>query len=129
MWFFKSKDKKKETKPAKKAEPAKKPETKTTTAKKPTTKSAVKNERKTTTKATTTKSATKSESKAKKDLGAYRVVYDKEDRLWKIKRDGAKRVIDSYATKDEALKRVDELCESNNAKVYVHKKDGKFQKQ
>ena len=60
--------------------------------------------------------------------GVYRVVFDKEDKLWKIKKDGAKRVIDSKKTKDEALKRVQELSESQDTKFVVYKKDGKFQK-
>lgn len=151
MWFFKSKEKKKEiVKPetveekkteTKKTNSSKSNSTKKEPSKKTTTKSAeAKTSAKTTTKSTTTKTANKktttkksttknSTSKPKKELGAYRVVYDKEDRLWKIKRDGARRVIDSYATKDEALERVEELSESNNARVVVHKKDGKFQKQ
>ncbi len=60
--------------------------------------------------------------------GVYRVVYDRDDRLWKIKRDGAKRVIASMVTKDEALKRVKELSETKDVGFVVHKKDGKFQK-
>ena len=64
--------------------------------------------------------------KEKKAL--YRVVYDKESKSWKIKKDGAKRVIDSKHTKEEALARVNELVESQDAKYVVHKKDGKFQK-
>ncbi len=58
----------------------------------------------------------------------YRVIFDKEDRLWKIKKDGAKRVIDSKVTKEEALARVQELSESHDFKFVVYKKDGKFQK-
>ena len=58
----------------------------------------------------------------------YRVLYDKEARVWVIKKDGAKRVIDSKHTKEEALARVNELVESQDAKYVVHKKDGKFQK-
>lgn len=58
----------------------------------------------------------------------YRVVYNREDRTWQIKKDGARRVISSFATKEEALSRVKELCESQKLKVIVHKKDGKFQK-
>lgn len=69
---------------------------------------------------------TKTEIKERKSV--YRVVYDRENRVWLIKKDGAKRVIASFATKEEALKRVKELCESQNLKVIVHKKDGKFQK-
>ncbi len=66
------------------------------------------------------------EDKEKKAI--YRVLYNKEDRTWQIKKDGAKRVISSYPTKDEALKRVKELSESNDMSYIVHKKDGKFQK-
>ncbi len=58
----------------------------------------------------------------------YRVVFDKEDKLWKIKKDGAKRVIDSKKTKEEALARVQELADSQDSKFVVYKKDGKFQK-
>lgn len=61
--------------------------------------------------------------------GSYRVIYSKEDKVWLIKRDGAKRTIASYKTKEQALARVSELCKNQNAKVIVHKKDGKFQKQ
>ena len=61
--------------------------------------------------------------------GSYRVIYSKEDKVWLIKRDGAKRTIASFKTKEQALARVSELCKNQNAKVIVHKKDGKFQKQ
>lgn len=60
--------------------------------------------------------------------GIYRVVYDKADREWKIKRDGAKRIIDSYATKEEALARVKELSDNSDVGFVVYKRDGKFQK-
>ena len=66
------------------------------------------------------------EDKEKKAI--YRVLYNKEDRTWQIKKDGAKRVISSFPTKNEALKRVKELSESNDLNYIVHKKDGKFQK-
>ncbi len=65
-------------------------------------------------------------SKTKKPI--YRVIYDKESRSWLIKKDGAKRTIASFATKDEALNRVKELSISNDLNFVVHKKDGKFQK-
>lgn len=61
-------------------------------------------------------------------LGKYVVVFDKEDKLWKIKRDNAKRVIASYSTKTDALARVKTLCENNDAGVVVKKKNGQFQK-
>ena len=66
------------------------------------------------------------EDKEKKAI--YRVLYNKEERTWQIKKDGAQRVISSFPTKDEALKRVKELSESNDLNYIVHKKDGKFQK-
>ena len=48
--------------------------------------------------------------------------------MWKIKKDGAKRIIDSKKTKEEALARVQELSKSQDTKFVVYKKDGKFQK-
>ena len=58
----------------------------------------------------------------------YRVLFDKEEKVWKIKKDGAKRVIDSKKTKEEALNRVQELSGNQELKFVVYKKDGKFQK-
>ena len=68
------------------------------------------------------------EVKEKEKKAIYRVLYSKEDRTWQIKKDGAKRIIASYPTKDEALKRVKSLSENNDLNFTVHKKDGKFQK-
>lgn len=68
------------------------------------------------------------ESKEPARKSMYRVIFDKEDKMWKIKKDGAKRVIDSKKTKEEALARVQELSKSQDAKFVVYKKDGKFQK-
>ena len=68
----------------------------------------------------------KEEAKTRKAV--YRVVFDKEDGLWKIKKDGAKRVIGSRKTKEEALARVQELSANQDSKFVVYKKDGKFQK-
>lgn len=58
----------------------------------------------------------------------YRVIYDKEAQLWLIKKDGAKRTIASFVTKEEALNRVKDLSSSNDLNYVVHKKNGKFQK-
>ena len=41
----------------------------------------------------------KSEEKKPKGPHNYRVVYDKEEKIWKLRKDGAKRVIKSFATK------------------------------
>ena len=65
-------------------------------------------------------------TKNKKPL--YRVVYDKNNGKWNIKKDGADRIIDSKLTKQEALDRVKKLSDNNDTKFIVHKKDGKFQK-
>ena len=66
------------------------------------------------------------EKKARKAV--YRVVFDKEDSLWKIKKDGAKRIIASYKTKQEALDKVQNLSKNQEINFVVMKKDGKFQK-
>ena len=98
------------TKPAKKTDTTKK----STTAKKKTVKS---------------EDVEKSESEEQKSRKAiYRVMYDKEARVWIIKKDGAKRKIASFPTKEAALTRVKELAETNELSFVVHKKDGKFQK-
>lgn len=72
------------------------------------------------------KSQETKEEKTKKAV--YRVIFSKEQNAWQIKKDGAKRVIDSKPTKEEALNRVKELSQSQDTKFIVHKKDGKFQK-
>lgn len=70
----------------------------------------------------------KVEEDEKTKKAVYRVVFSKEQKVWQIKKDGAKRVIDSRPTKEEALNRVKELSQSQDTKFVVHKKDGKFQK-
>ncbi len=60
--------------------------------------------------------------------GIYRVIYDSLSRKWNIKKDGAARVIDSKATKEEALERVKALSENQDVGFVVYKKNGKFQK-
>ncbi len=71
---------------------------------------------------------TKKEDSKKTKKPIYRVLYNKEDRTWIIKKDGAKRTIASFVTKDEAISRVKELSTTNDMNYIVHKKDGKFQK-
>lgn len=63
----------------------------------------------------------------KKPLGKYVVTYDKDDKTWKIKRDGAKRVIDSKPTKKEAMARVLELSGNQDVGFVAKKKNGQFQ--
>lgn len=79
-------------------------------------------------KAEVKKVETKEVEEKEVSLGKYVVVFDKEEKLWKIKRDNAKRVIASYATKKDAMARVKTLCENNDAGVVVKKKNGQFQK-
>ena len=146
MWFFGKKKKEKKVE-------EKKQETKKNTAEEETTDEVKKESAKRTNQEVATKKTAKSEetkSQQKKDepksqpqeeeitvqaeengkqkKSVYRVLYDKEDKLWKIKKDGAKRVIDSKKTKEEALARVQELSKSQDTKFVVYKKDGKFQK-
>lgn len=76
--------------------------------------------------ASTSEKSETEDTKSRKSV--YRVIFDKDDKLWKIKKDGAKRIIDSKKTKEEALARVQELSKSQDANFVVYKKDGKFQK-
>ena len=63
-----------------------------------------------------------------KAKASYRVVYDSVEKVWLIKKDGAKRIIRKVATKAEATKVAKELSENQNLNLILHKKDGKFQK-
>ncbi len=141
MWFFKKKNKKVEEKEVEekneeavvetKQEAEVKKEAKTSSNSSKTKNSNTKsnkNEEKIA-KKETLKKEEKTETSEEEKKGSYRVLYSKEDKVWLIKRDGAKRTIASYKTKEQALARVSELCKNQNAKVIVHKKDGKFQKQ
>lgn len=71
---------------------------------------------------------TKVEEEPKTKKPIYRVIYDKEAKVWAIKKDGAKRTIATFSTKEEALNRVKSLSASKELNFIVHKKDGKFQK-
>lgn len=132
MWFFgkKKKEKKVETnsqevqeeKVSKEDEEQEKTETKTPSK-------SMQNKTKTEkTNQSNAKEEKGEEVEEKQKKAVYRVIFDKEDKLWKIKKDGAKRVIDSKKTKEEALERVQELSKSQDTNFVVYKKDGKFQK-
>ena len=132
MWFFgkKKKEKKVETnsqevqeeKVSKEDEKQEKTETKTSSK-------SMQNKTKTEkTNQSNAKEEKGEEVEEKQKKAVYRVIFDKEDKLWKIKKDGAKRVIDSKKTKEEALERVQELSKSQDTNFVVYKKDGKFQK-
>ncbi len=66
--------------------------------------------------------------KAKTRTPIYRVLYDSTERVWVIKKDGAKRIIKKYWTKAEALEAVEKMSANQEISFVVHKKDGKFQK-
>jgi len=58
----------------------------------------------------------------------YRVTPDKERNKWKVKADGADRAIGYYNTKEEAVKKADQLKANNKkARISIHKKDGRIQ--
>ena len=58
----------------------------------------------------------------------YTVLYDRAKDSWVIKRDGMNRVVRRVDTKEEAMSVARALCKKYDAKLVVHKKDGKFQK-
>lgn len=60
--------------------------------------------------------------------GNYVVKYDRTKLSWIITKKGSQRVIRRVQTKEEALRIARELCKKTGAGLYVHKKDGKFQK-
>lgn len=58
----------------------------------------------------------------------YRVIYDKENKEWMVKKDGAQRVIRRVKTKAEALELANQFATNQDLSISVQKKDGKFQK-
>ncbi|MGN1222867.1 MAG: DUF2188 domain-containing protein [Christensenellales bacterium] len=138
------KETKKATKKAKKVEETteekleEKTETKKEVAEEEKDVSEVKNTKKTsTTKKADLKPAVKEtiskrvEKEEKKEVAnaKYRLIYDKENASWVIRKDGAGRTIRRVKTKQEALDILKNMEEKNEEmKVVVHKKNGKFQK-
>lgn len=58
----------------------------------------------------------------------YRVIYDRENKEWMVKKDGAQRVIRRVKTKAEALELAHQFATNQELALSVQKKDGKFQK-
>lgn len=131
MWWFKKKKKKieeeKQTEESKVLETNQVEQEKTEEAEE---EKSAKKEKETKTVKTPAKKADKKETESapKTRKALYRVMYDKEARMWIIKKDGAKRTIASFTTKEDALNRVKELSASKDLNFVVHKKDGRFQK-
>lgn len=59
---------------------------------------------------------------------AYTVKYDRVKMNWVVTKEGQQRPVRRLATKDEALRVARDLAKKTGAGLYVHKKDGKFQK-
>lgn len=58
----------------------------------------------------------------------YHVGFDEQNNKWIIKKSGAKRVIASFKTKEEALERAKDLAKTSDAKLSVQRKNGQFGK-
>jgi len=65
---------------------------------------------------------------ADKELGIYRLKYDKEAKDWVIIRDNAQHASKRCKTKKEAMEALKTLSKNQDAGTIVHKKDGKWQK-
>ncbi len=75
-----------------------------------------------------TENCESAEVKGKETKAIYRVIYDKENKEWMVKKDGATRVIRRVRTKAEALELATQFAENQDLSLSVQKKDGKFQK-
>jgi len=58
----------------------------------------------------------------------YRVIYDRDNKEWMVKKDGAQRVIRRVKTKVEALELAHQFAGNQDLSVSVQKRDGRFQK-
>ena len=56
------------------------------------------------------------------------ITYDKEDKLWVVKKTNAKKASKKFKTKSEAYVYAERLSEARDMALTVKKKDGKFQK-
>ena len=57
------------------------------------------------------------------------VKYDRNKDTWVVAKEGVNKAVRRVDTKEEAMNIARELCKKYNARLVVHKKDGKFQKQ
>lgn len=74
------------------------------------------------------KAATKPVPKKTQPKEMYVLSYDKQDRLWVIKKSTNTRATKKFVTKEEALKELKVLAEKAGIPYLVQKMDGKFQK-
>jgi len=60
----------------------------------------------------------------------YHVVPDKDEGVWKVRREGADRASSTHNVKDEALDKARELAQNNPlSQVKIHKRDGTIQEE
>jgi hypothetical protein len=60
----------------------------------------------------------------------YHVVPDKDERVWKVKREGAERSSSTHNVKGDALEKARELAQNNPlSQVKIHGMDGKIQEE
>lgn len=69
------------------------------------------------------------EVKQKGGSAKFIVKYDRVKDNWVIQKEGVDRAVRRVDTKEEALVIARSLCRKHDARLVVHKKDGKFQKQ
>jgi hypothetical protein len=60
----------------------------------------------------------------------YHVVPDKDQGVWKVKREGAERAASIHDGKDDAFEKARELAQNNPlSQVKIHKRDGTIQEE
>ena len=64
----------------------------------------------------------------KPKIEKYMITYNKEEKLWVVKKTGAKRASKKFKTKAEAVVYAQRISEEKGMALTVKKKDGKFQK-
>lgn len=65
---------------------------------------------------------------AKKEVANVHQVLHTTDGRWAVKRKNSEKVIKYFTTKKEALEYVTKVCENQDTKLMVQKKNGAFQK-
>lgn len=68
------------------------------------------------------------ETEEKVKAQKYMITYDKEEKLWVVKKTNAKKASKKFKTKAEAYLYAERLSEERGMALTVKKKDGKFQK-
>ena len=58
----------------------------------------------------------------------YMITYDKEEKLWVVKKTNAKKASKKFKTKADAYEYAERLATERDMALTVKKKDGKFQK-